>query len=194
MIDDFIQLAKRQRRELQAALDANPLYRRIQILERTIAELEAVGGNENTTETLVESAPERSARRGSKTAIALAASVDWFAQVKRRAKTPEVLSVLEKQGITFDGKNAVATLASMLSASPLFDHVNGEGYGLVASKSAVSTPITAPRDIPEAPTSLSAIPTAHGPLPNLPITTPRPLWTIPGLDEVQKAEPTNDGL
>ena len=73
------------------------------------------------------------ARSGSKGAIVLDYAEAYLSAKGARAQSKEMLNELQRQGISFEGKDPVAAVASYLStARDRFDNVLGQGYGLVS--------------------------------------------------------------
>lgn len=66
-------------------------------------------------------------------------AVEYLRQHGRRAKSKELLSIMNEHGIYPAGNRPEATLAANLSMNPLFDNVPGEGYGLVEWKNGPDT-------------------------------------------------------
>ncbi len=83
-----------------------------------------------------------SPRSQSRTALVLTYAKEYLGSTGRRAQSPTLLQEMKRRGVEFPEGNEVETLASILSASDMFDNVRGQGYGL--AEWAVQTGVVPP--------------------------------------------------
>lgn len=131
MSDELLNAAEAEARHLRDQLAKNPLYARLQTIEKFIRDLKSVPAAK-PVEPLVGNLQKAAkyGRQGSVSATVIEASEAFLRKIRRRAMTSEILSAIEIMGVTVPGKTPGATLSSYLSTSTLFDNVRGEGYGL----------------------------------------------------------------
>jgi hypothetical protein len=141
---DFLEAARAEERRLLAELEATPAYKRLKAVRATldaytgefavtsgsmtIAVAPSLEGDKGDDRDLATPNPERQPQ--SKRAIWLTGATNYLREKGARATSGELVAVLTSRGIDLGGKNAAWKLSSILSGSPLFDNVRGEGYGL----------------------------------------------------------------
>jgi hypothetical protein len=109
-----------------------PAFQRLRLLERHLAEYQAILPGQPVAE------PQhpvreynRYGRPGSRAALIVEGAEAFLKRHKKRAPTGEVVEALTASGIAIPTGNVIGVVSSYLSTSPLFDHAKGEGYGLV---------------------------------------------------------------
>jgi hypothetical protein len=152
---DFLEAARAEERRLLAELEAIPAYKRLKAVRATLdaytGEFAVTGGSMTTN---VAAAPSRKDGKDdldlaipnrqpqSKRALWLDSATNYLREKGTRATSGELVAALTSRGIDIGGKNTAWKLSSILSGSPLFDNVRGEGYGLTEWPKRVTKPGT----------------------------------------------------
>jgi hypothetical protein len=128
----YVQAVQDEIEKLKGELIRVPAFQRLRLLEKHLAEYQAIIPGQPT---LAPAHPikdyQRYGRPGSKAAVIVEGAEAYLNQTKTRAQTGQIVAALVEAGITLPDANPVGAVSSYLSTSPLFDHVKGEGYGLV---------------------------------------------------------------
>lgn len=149
MSSDLLQMAREEEGRLIGELRNNPTFRKLEAVRAMIGAYEAaaVTGFAHASLQAPRAAGRISAREGTKAFSQITEAQAFLREKGRRAQTREILDALEARGIVIGSDKPLATLASTLSHSALFDNVRGEGYGLVEWEGANAQPhIVAPSD------------------------------------------------
>lgn len=133
MGDDFLKAAEEEAATLRLSLAMNPVFKRLQAVEKLIADYRSTESPTLTPVRPLAGNIAKSAkygRQGSAAATVIEAAEQFLKSHRKRAMSGEILAAVQKDGVTVPGKNPASTLSSYLSTSPLFDNRKGEGYGL----------------------------------------------------------------
>jgi hypothetical protein len=131
---DFLEAAKAEERRLLAELHATPAYRRLEAIRATLNAYKDDLGLASTNPAKAEpglTATTPAQQPTSKRSIWLNGATNYLRQKGARATSGELVQALISRGIDLGSEtNPAWKLSSILSGSPLFDNVRGEGYGL----------------------------------------------------------------
>jgi hypothetical protein len=128
----YVQAVQEEIEKLRGELTRVPAFQRLRLLEKHLTEYQAILPGQPVAE------PQhpirdynRYGRPGSRAALIVEGSEAYLKKNKKRAQTGEIVLGLVAAGVVLPDGNPIGAVSSYLSTSPLFDHVKGEGYGLV---------------------------------------------------------------
>lgn len=136
MGNEFLEAAKREAEALRAELAENPVFQKLQIVQRTIESYEAVeGAGRSESRGGIVKRTNRpklvagAARPGSKLAQVEYLVIAHTISNGQRATSGQLLPVILNAGIDIGGQVPAKTLSSMLSNSNAVNNLPGYGYG-----------------------------------------------------------------
>jgi hypothetical protein len=147
MIPNFVKELQAEKKRLEAELQRQPLYRRLEAVQEALGKLlplygEAMGSTASNLHVhdyaVVAQSPSRlnvvrPTRRGSMSSKVSEVALRHFEETGRRATSGDILEIARKNGIEIDSPKPQSQVASILSHHPLFDNTgdsHGLGYGL----------------------------------------------------------------
>lgn len=122
--------AKREMERLRGELSRNPVFQRLQAIQRLIEIYESAPEKEAITSKREQVTVATRPVATSKTAIIEEAAVAFLKGLNRRATSGEILAHMQSVGIEIGGKKPLSTMASYLSNSKKLNNVPKRGYGL----------------------------------------------------------------
>lgn len=133
MASEFLEAARREAETLRAELAENPVFQKLQIVQRTIESYEALEDIGRLKGGMVprvnKPKPVAAARPGSKLAQVEFLVIAHTVGNGRRATSGQLLPVILDAGIEIGGQVPAKTLSSMLSNSSAVNNLPGYGYG-----------------------------------------------------------------
>lgn len=133
MASEFLEAARREAETLRAELAENPVFQKLQIVQRTIESYEALEGISKLKGGMVPRVlrpkPVVAARPGSKLAQVEFLVIAHTVAHGQRATSGQLLPVILEAGIEIGGQVPAKTLSSMLSNSNAVNNLPGYGYG-----------------------------------------------------------------
>jgi hypothetical protein len=129
-MSDFVTALRAEYERLRAILQNTPEYRRMTAIEGLLADYTSEATNPEAVMSV--RGTLKAPRAGTIAASVIDIAERYLDSKGTRAQSPEIAAAVQREGVMTDAPNVVSAVSSYLSTTKdRFDHVKGEGYGLV---------------------------------------------------------------